>query len=314
MPGSPGGCRSGVRPANPTWLGTARHRPPQSWDFRSSALARYCGRVASEWKRQRCRERVEGLADSERGHRRPAPRGDRDPAGDDRLRSLVLAAARSRHARDQPRHRPQRLELRPPASQPARSGPGRRQQPRNARAQPQSRGRPERGDGRRSRPLRAAGATSSRATAWATSLPASPPTSAAAGATSASGATATTRRSSSEDAQLMRDRLLRRWPARCAGARWPRSRPSPSPRRRWASCCWTRSSRPCGATNAPAPGCSALNPADTPVPRRYPRARLECRRQADGDRARRGSRTAGARPRALRPRRLGDRRGGAPRR
>ena len=89
-----------------------------------------------------------------------------------------------------------------------------------------------------------------------------------------------------------------RWHARCDGARSPPvDGPAVAPAE-MGVLLLDAQLRPCGATNAARAWLRALEPAGTPYPDGIPRSRLERRRQADGGRARRGSRAAGAGPRA----------------
>ena len=286
--------------------------PPESWDCRASRLARYCGRVASDWKRQRCRERVEALAGSSADIdvlRREAIEILQATIGFDRWCSLLLdpdtlVISHGIGHND--------WTLRAPAPQPARGRPERRQQPRNARAQPPSRRRPERGDGRRSRPCgplaqrlvalrrgRRARMRRHRRARELGRLPLLPQ----------QRRRALLGRGRAADAQPLLRAGTSAATARGDSHRRPGRRPGRDGRAvagRAAAPMRRDERRPRLAARA--------EPSRHPVPRRHSRSRLECRRQADGDRARRGSRAAGARARTLCTRRLGDRRGGATRR
>ena len=293
-----GECRA----STPTKLGLPRGRR----GFVSLATWRAIGSVSAVASASRASRDSTGRC------RHGAPRSDRDSAGHDRLRPLVRAAARPRHARDQPRYRAQRLERRAATPQPPRGGPRRRQQPRHARAQPQSRWHPERGDRRRPRalgalaqcadPLRRRRRARVRRYRRARQLGRLPLLAQQRRRAVRPGRCAT-------DAQVSGLAGGCAAPARCESdgqARRPPGRDGRPPARRAVSP--VRCDQRCTRVDASA------QPTRHPVSRCDSRTRVERRRQADGDRARRGSRPARARPSAHRGRRLGDRRGSAPRR
>ena len=176
---------------------------PRSWDL-LCGLSRVCWHaMATERDRVRCRERLERLSGVDARPRLDSARGDRRASARDRLRSLVLAARRSRDAAAG--QRPCRARLRPRSSSVARAGVLRRRLRGEARPRSAARTRP---GASLSRPAaisraRRAGTRSCGRSASATSRRSRAATRSAAGAGSRRTATAPTERSSSEDVELL---------------------------------------------------------------------------------------------------------------